>query len=528
MRMRFIAPLIGLGLCAGLGAPAALAQEEWANVTVMRAERHDTSRPLRDIKPKPRGPQGPKVAKKIRPIPLPAGTNAPFGRDSVMQSADGPRISTTDERNFAGVGQGDYGYEVGSAPPDTAGSVGKSHYISWVNTDFAVFRKRDGRKVFGPVQGNTLWDGFGGGCEASNSGDILVVYDQLADRWVMSQFAVKFLPYLQCVAVSATSDPLGSYHRYAFNYGVVEFPDYPKMGLWPDGYYTTYNIFNSGQSFAGSKVCAFDRAKMLVGEPATQQCVQLNPNFGGLLPSSLEGKTLPPNGAPNYVFNLGTTTSLNMWKFDVDWRRPNRTRLRGPTPLTVPQYQPACGGGACIPQKNTTQRLDSLADRLMYRVVYRKRGNREHVLLSHSVNTDSRVGVRWYEFRDPGGAPNLHQSGTFAPGDQFRWMPSLGMDGGGNIAVGYSRSSASDFPAIVYSGRSPGDPLGTLQRERVIQLGGGSQTRPEGLSRWGDYATMSIDPEDDCTFWFSSEYLKNTGAFNWSTRVGSFKFPNCS
>lgn len=517
----------GLGLGAGLWAPAALAAEdEWPNVTVMRAVHHDTSRPLRDITPKPRGPVGKPVVKRIRPIPLPQGSNAPFARDSVAQMRDGPLVPTTDELNFAGVGQGDYGYSVNSAPPDTAGSVGKTQYVSWVNTDFAVFRKRDGRKVFGPVDGNTLWDGFGGGCEASNSGDILVVYDQLADRWVLSQFAVQFLPYLQCVAVSTTSDATGSYNRYSFNYGVTEFPDYPKMGLWPDGYYTTYNIFTNGQSFAGSKVCAFDRAKMLVGDNATQQCVQLNSNFGGLLPSSLEGKNLPPDGSPNYVFNLGTSTSLNMWKFDVDWNRPSRTRLRGPTPITVPQYQPACGGGACIPQKNTPQRLDSLADRLMYRVVYRKRRNSEQVLLSHSVNTDSRVGVRWYELRDPGGAPSLFQSGTFAPGDQFRWMPSLGIDGRGNIAVGYSRSSATEFPAIVYSGRVPNDPLGTLGRERVIQQGGGSQL-PD-LSRWGDYATMSIDPEDDCTFWFSSEYLKNSGTFNWSTRVGSFKFPSCT
>ena len=209
--------------------------------------------------------------------------------DPVIQSTAGPLVATTPGLNFAGVGNGDYGFTVNSAPPDTNGAVGDTQYVQWVNTSFAVFNKTTGALVYGPVAGNTLWSGFGGGCQTNNDGDPIVQFDKAAHRWILTQFSVSTTPYLQCVAVSTTSDATGTYYRYSFSYGTTQFNDYPKLGVWPDAYYISFNIFNNGTTFAGAKVCAFDRTKMLTGAAATQQCFQLSTTYGGLLPSDLDG-----------------------------------------------------------------------------------------------------------------------------------------------------------------------------------------------------------------------------------------------
>src|SRR5574338_485282 len=245
--------------------------------------------------------------KKEKPIrSLPNMGNALTQEDAALQTAVGPLAGTTNGLNFAGVGQGDYGFSVQYAPPDTVGAVGATQYVQWVNTYFAVFKKTTGAIAAGfPKPGNSPWAGFGGGCQTNNDGDPIVQYDKLANRWILTQFSVSTTPYLQCVAVSTTSDATGSYYRSAFSYGTVQFNDYPKMGVWPDGYYVSYNIFNNAQTFAGSKVCAFDRTKMLTGDPtATQQCFQLSTSYGGLLPSDLDGTTAPPAGTPNFFMNF--------------------------------------------------------------------------------------------------------------------------------------------------------------------------------------------------------------------------------
>ncbi len=248
-----------------------------------------------------------------------------------MQTAAGPLAGTTNGLNFAGVGQGDYGFSDQYAPPDTIGAVGATQYVQWVNTYFAVFNKSTGAIAAGfPKAGNSPWAGFGGGCQTNNDGDPIVQYDKLANRWILTQFSVSTTPYLQCVAVSTTSDATGAYYRYAFSYGNTQFNDYPKMGVWPDGYYISYNIFNNAQTFAGSKVCAFDRAKMLAGDPtATQQCFQLSTSYGGLLPSDLDGTTAPPAGSPNFFMNFGSN-SLNLWKFHVDFATLGQHNLHRP------------------------------------------------------------------------------------------------------------------------------------------------------------------------------------------------------
>lgn len=531
--MRFIhrfmiVMLVSVAFGGALYVPSAgAAQSDNGQVEVSPAQQHDVSPPLRGLSAASPGAENHRE-KPLRPIPQrDIVNNAP---DPVVQASTGPKVNSTDGLNFAGVGQGDYGFTDQWAPPDTNGAVGATQYVQWVNDRFAVFNKTDGTIVSGfPKPGNSPWLGFGGGCETNNDGDPIVQYDKAAQRWILTQFSVSTTPYLQCVAVSTTSDATGTYNRYAFSYGTTQFNDYPKLGVWPDGYYVTYNIFNNGSSFAGSKVCAFDRARMLLGQDATQQCFQLSTSYGGLLPADLDGATPPPAGTPGLFMNFGTN-SLNLWKLKVDWTTPANTRLTGPTSISVAAFTPACNGGACIPQPGTHQQLDSLADRLMYRLAYRNFGDHESLVVNHSVAVGQRrnavTSVRWYEIRDPNGTPTVYQQGTLGTSDGIhRWMGSIAMDKQGNIALGYSASSASVKPSIRYTGRLVTDGLGTMQGENIIQGGGGSQL--QNLSRWGDYSAMTVDPGDDCTFWYTNEYLKASGTFNWSTKIASFKFPGC-
>jgi hypothetical protein len=266
---------------------------------------------------------------------------------------------------------------------------------------------------------------------------------------------------------------------------------------------------------------------MLSGQAATQQCFQTSTSYGGLLPSDLDGSTPPPAGSPNYVVGLGATANtLALWKFHVDWTTPANTTFSGPTTLATAAFSEACGGGTCIPQEGTSQQLDSLADRLMYRLEYRNFGDHESLVVAHSVAAGSSTGIRWYEIRNPGGTPTIYQQGTYAPDSAYRWMPSIAMDASGDIALGYSVSSSSMYPSIRVTGRLAGDPLGQMtQGESTIVAGSGAQTG--NLSRWGDYSSMSVDPTDDCTFWYTNEYLTSSGSFNWHTRIGSFKLGSC-
>jgi hypothetical protein len=425
------------------------------------------------------------------------------------------------------------------APPDTTGDVGPNHYVQWVNLRYAVYTlTRDGSNnitgfnlVSGfPKNGNVVWQGFGGRCESDNDGDPIVQYDQLADRWILTQFAVSATPYTQCVAVSTSGDPTGTYNRYAFSYS-RSFNDYPKMGVWPDAYYITYNMFRNGQSFTGNTVCAFERAQMLVGGAARQACVNTTGGHS-LEPSDLEGTTLPPAGSPNLLMSL-TSTAVQFWRMSVNWAAGTGT-LTGPINVAgVAAFSRACGGGTCIPQPGTTNQLDSLADRLMYRLSYRKFTDHESLVINHSVTSGSGVGVRWYELRNATGQtlgsanPVLFQQGTFAPSNDFRWMGSAAMDKTGGIAIGYNISNSSSIvPSIRYAYRGPADPLGTLGNETTINPGVGSQTGT--LHRWGDYSTISVDPVDGCTMVFTTEYIPANGNFNWTTWIHSFKLSTCN
>jgi len=501
-----------------------IAQVMQGPTTIRTNEHHDLSPPLSIMAQNaPVSALTMREAEAWKRIPLPQGMSTPT-QDPVLQQMVPTAQTPSVGLSFEGLGHGQYGFSVDSTPPDTNGVVGATQYVQWVNESFIVFNKATGAKVLGPVAGNTLWSGFGGGCQTNNDGDPVVQYDKLANRWVMSQFSVSSTPYLQCVAVSKTNDATGQWYRYSFQYS--NFDDYPKMAVWPDAYYETFNMF-SGNTFVGPDACAYDRNKMLVGQAATQVCFQLSASVGALLPSDLDGINPPPPGSPNYLLGYGTN-SLILYKFHVDFLTPQNSTLTGPTVINVAAFTPLCAGDTCVSQPGTLQLLDSLGDRLMYRVAYRNFGSHESLAVSHSVAAGTKGGVRWYEIQNPSGTPVVAQQSTYAPSSTYRWMPSIAMDQAGNLAIGYSMSSTSPavFPSIAYAGRLATDPVSTLQSETIVMNGHGVNDGP--ASRWGDYSAMTVDPVDDCTFWYTQEYYQTSnGSWNWNTRIANFKFPNC-
>ena len=406
-----------------------------------------------------------------------------------------------------------------------------------VNAGFQIYSK-SGSSLYGPADTNTLWRGFGGTCETSNDGDPIALYDPIADRWMISQFAVPggAAGYHQCIAVSTSPDPTGSYYRYDFLISQTLFNDYPHFGIWPDGYYAAMDMFKNN-SFAGSEPVVFDRASMLAGRPATYQAFPPDHNNHSMLPADLDGATLPPAGEPNIYGTVDVQGSpqLRFYNFHVNWSNPSQTTWTPAGAVAVAPFNVPCTGAHnCIQQPGTSQTLDALADRLMYRLAYRNFGDHQTLVVNHTVDAANggrvNAGVRWYEFRSPESStftPSLYQQGTYAPDSDNRWLGSVAMDHAGNIAVGYSVSGSSTYPSIRYAGRQVDDPLGTLaQGEGSLIAGSGSQTGVDG--RWGDYSMMAVDPSDDCTFWYTTEYLSVTGERNWRTRIGSFKFRNCT
>jgi len=514
------------------------AQAEEHRAEISEATHFDRSRPLREMFESPDRPT-PRAGRDFEPgRPHPITHRNPGGEDALVAASQTTSAAISSPR-AATIGTSvDPANRV--APPDSTGDVGPNHYVQWVNLRYSVYtltRDPTTHEITGynlvagfPKQGNVVWQGFGGSCQTDNDGDPIVQYDQLADRWILTQFAVSRTPYLQCVAVSTTGDPTGSYNRYSFSYS-RNFNDYPKLGVWPDAYYITYNLFRNGRSYVGNEVCALERAKMLLGQTARQVCAQTSTSEFSLEPADLEGSTAPPTGAPNYLLSI-TSTALHFWKFAVNWTAGTGT-LTGPTTIPAAAFSWACGGGSCIPQPGTTQKLDSLADRLMYRLSYRNFGDHESLLINHSVATGGVSGIRWYELRNATGqtlssaTPVVFQQGTFAPSTDYRWMGSAAMDKTGGIAIGYNISNGSTIvPGIRYSYRSPTDPLGTLGNETTATLGGGSQLAT--LSRWGDYSTLSVDPVDGCTMVFTGEFLPQNGTFNWTTYIYSFKLSSCN
>jgi hypothetical protein len=464
---------------------------------------------------------------------------------AVEEVTQGPRPPAAVIASFDGLGTGFSGPQ-GTAefrnPSDNSLAVGPDAIVQIVNSRMAIFTKRSarftetGKPLFGPVITNTLFAGFGGPCEKLVSGDAVVRYDQLADRWL---FVLPIFrrppnepnaPYAMCYAISTGPDPMGSYFRYQFDRPL--FPDYPRPAIWSDGYYLPTS---TGDTVIQKHVCAADRSKMLEGLPATEQCVVIDGvNF--LNSADIDGRRLPPAGTPNIVMAAGGTQLHNQfedngiyaYRFFVNWADPTRTRLTGPEKIAVAPFHYLCNGqlSKCVPQPDTGVRLDSQGDKLMQRLVYRNFGRRQSIVAVHSIDTRAGGGVRWYEFRlDKTGALRLFQQGTYAPDGDYRWLPSIAMDRKGDIAIGYSFGGSSHYPGQRFAARLAGDPKGQMTlHEAVLAEGQASQTN---TLRWEDYATLDIDPGDDCTFWYVGDYLK-AGAENYSSRIAALRLPGCS
>jgi hypothetical protein len=518
---------------------------------------------------------------------------------TVEQTIQGSRPALAVLDSFDGLGHGfSVPQGPGRTPPrnpsDNSLAVGPDHIVQIVNSQLAVFSKKGrrhgatGKPLYGPIPTNTLFARFGDVCGSRPNGDAVVRYDQLAGRWlvVMPIFRRAVLragtapagngpappgeaarpgqpsdpgppeppgppprlpsppppgqatppspgppaSYAICYALSVGDDPLGPYHRYVFERPL--FPDYPRPAVWPDGYYTPTS---TGDDVIQKHTCIADRARMLKGLPATEQCLVLDGvNF--LNNADLDGTALPPAGAPNIMMAAGGTqlandldaAAIHVWQVHVDWERPVRTHLSGPRTIDVAPYRYLCGGQltSCVPQPGTDRRLDAQGDKIMARLVYRNIDGRESLVAVHSVDTAAGGGgVRWYEFRlNEARTVTLRQQGTYAPDGLYRWMASPAIDRRGNIAIGYSFGGPSAFPGQRLAARLADDPAGLLTfQESVIAAGEDVQT---STLRWEDYTQTAIDPTDDCTIWYVGDYVKK-GAPTYSTRIASVRIPGC-
>ena len=531
-------------------------------------------------------PQDPDTDQELKPVEVAPAPVISAAGAAVEQRTQGKRAAVPLLEGFDGLGsgfQGPQGTAMLRNPSDNSLAVGPDHIVQIVNTRIAVYSKKGARYektgtvIYGPVPTNAIFTGFGGACEARDNGDAVVRYDQLAKRWLIvmpifgriapGEFLEQGKPVLpgeldnpgpavappanppqppprtphqgpvkkegtfaMCYAVSVGPDPLGAYYRYAFERTL--FPDYPRPAIWPDGYYVPTS---TGDDVIQKHDCIADRNNMLLGAPATEQCIIIDGvNF--LNNADMDGPKSPPAGAPNIMMADGGTQlkkifeddGIYVWKVHVDWANPANTKADGPVKITVAPYHYLCNGQLtnCVPQPDTDRRLDVQGDKIIQRLVYRRIGNRESILAGHSVATQAGGGgVRWYEFRlDKKREAYLYQQGTYAPDGFYRWIPSMAMDKKGNIGVGYSFGGIPNYAGQRFAARRDGDPKGVLTfHETVLARGEAAQ---KNTLRWEDYTTTAMDPSDDCTFWYVGDYLK-TGDENYRTKIGAFRAPGC-
>ena len=444
----------------------------------------------------------------------------------------------------------------GYIPPDTNGEIGPNHFVLTVNVGFRVY-DRSGNPLMGLTSIGSLFASLPGPCANTHDGDPVVLYDQIADRWLISEFCVSVTDpnNHELIAISKTGDPTGAYYLYDFMMPNNDFNDYPHFGMWPDGYYMTDNEFNQpGTQSLGGGVFAFDRKKMLVGDPTasliyfdlTSGCPSAC-SYAGMLPADLDGFIPPAEGTPNTIaqfdadeYGAGHSDRIRMFEFHADFTTPANSTLTAKPDLAVAAFDPRevpLGSRANIPQPSGGTNADAIMDRLMFRLSYRNQAalGHESLAMSHTVNAavnpSFRTGTRYYEFQraNPVSPWGIFEQATMAgaPGDaENRWMGSTALNYAGSQAVGYSVSSGTVFPSIRYAGRLASDPAGSLaQGEATLIAGGGVQT--SGTSRWGDYSDMTVDPVDDCSFWYTQEYYAVSAGAAWHTRIGKFQFGPC-
>jgi hypothetical protein len=444
-------------------------------------------------------------------------------------------------------------------PPDTNGDIGNGYYVQMVNVVFGVYDADTGKKLKGPLTVSSLFTGSGL-CSKHDDGDPVTVYDPINNRFLVTQFALdlKRDKFAECIAISLTGDPTGAWYAYQFDYPKAKtFNDYPKFGVWPGSYFASFNQFD-GKTFAwrGAGAVAYEQSAMLTGAPARQIYMDLyatDPYLGGMLPSDLDGAALPSGvNPPNLYAQFDPTEfgpvyqqdQLELWQFTPDWTTPANSAFEplysnvNDDAIKTAAFNPfICGkttfSKGCVPQKKSDVKLDTLADRLMYRLQYRNDGvGNEHLVLSHAVKSPKGSGERYYVLKGTSTATqswSIEHQGTYAPTGtkyDYRWMGSAAMDGNGNLAIGYSLGGKGTYAAIGYAGRTAAAPNGKLNvGERVAFKGKGAEKGK--YNRWGDYSNLTIDPADDCTFYYTTEYYRKTNQWGWATQIMKFRFPGC-
>jgi len=525
--------------------------------TVGTAVAFDKSAPLRSMPMIAPGTEQPftRAAKTDRSLTSPVATTG-HQRDGALQNSPSPNSMSSPLFTFEGPSNEAnfdiFGFRVN--PPDPNGDVGQHNYVAMVNLTFAIYSKT-GTLQYGPADTGSLWQGFSVPDCTDPSGDPVVVYDEISNRWILTQFTTRGPEYFNCVAVSTTEDPLGSYYRYAFSTGEF-FPDYPKYGIMSDGLYITTREFGPTVEYQIG-VYAINRHQLVEGNPnptvvSFYLVDGVDPLYllgDGILPADQDGKRMPPPHSPEYFagtmdddYGYGAPSdAINWFAADVDFAHPASSTFELTAQLATEPFDSdfPCAPDArdCLPQPgivNPAQYLDILSyrQRPTFRLQYRNFKTHESLVTNQSVEARPGIaGVRWYEIRSPQD-PVIYQQGTYAPNDGIhRWMGSVAQDKNGNFAAGYSVVNGTTvYPGIRYAGRVPSDPLGELsQGEAVLQNGSGVQTTTN--SRWGDYTSMSVDPRDDCTFYYMNEYYLVSGTpadtRPWKTRIGAFKFPGC-
>lgn len=512
-----------VGVIGLLSFSSTLAGENTSKIMVNKDIKHDLSLPLRYLKAKTTGLGHRSLS--FNQNRLEDGLSPTKLVDSLLVPLKG----------FQGMGVGLGSYQVTSELPDVNAGIGITQYVQFVNTDLAVFNKATGQLAAGfPKPAQSIWAGFGGVCETNAAGPMAIKHDQFANRWIISQYATPDVnngPFNYCIAVSTSEDATGTYNRYAYQFN--SFSNYVRFGLWPDAYYSTFNM--TGPTVTGPLLCAFERSKMLAGLPASNICSQVsNLASGPLLPADLIGQTLPPVGSPEYFIGLFPPINLGIFKFHVDFANPNLTTVETVS-VPVAGYVEACGntgGKACAIQPNTNNRLDVHSDRLMNRFDYRQFSDHGSLVATHTVEGPApkfAPALRWYELRllkgDTTFNPIVYQQSTLAPDSKNRFLGSIAIDTFGNIALGYTVTSSLIFPSLELAYHNYTDQLNTLTIQPLV-TGTGSQIND--VSSWGADSKMLVDPVDQCTFWYTNEYLKTTGSNNWSTFIIKFKLAACT
>ena len=570
--IQIIAAIVILLPCPGVWGQSLSAKsvDNGKNTLVVRHDSvwevaHGTTHPLRDLARHYVSARLPEFSGENE------GTSPPI-REHIIQPDGALQTRNSADDLSATVGSGFDGIGTGAFAPDTNGAVGTTQFVLLVNEAITVFDKTTKEALGLATPTSALWSNLNGECGEVNDGDGTVAFDKLAQRWVIQQYALgpslgaEDGPYYDCVAVSQTDDATGSWNAYefGFNFGSTYFIDYPKLGTWPSSYaglpqgvyLLSFNIFNGppvngAGNYNGPDACFIDRGAMLTGTSATSnECYGFSSGFNAILPSDLDGYTPPPANEPAFFVTWDNNeNSVDLIRFvpcypDCSQATVVQVAVPGFTPYyAIAAHGTNCGGhdanGQCdIPEASADGTyLDSLSDRPMYRLAYRNFGSHESLVFNHTVlayfdQTNEVAGVRWYEIQNPNGTPAVAQAGTWSPGGyEWRWMGSTAMDSAGDQALGYSVSlgqlNGSPAPQIAITGRTPNDPENTMEAEVVVAQSNGYQNG--GDTRWGDYSSMQIDPADDCTFWYTQEYLPTPGygTGTWSPHVVTFKFPNC-